>query len=348
MNELKENDLSVETPGAVEADAADPRSIHVPVDWKRVRRLALRQLNRLISLEPKVLRGDDADAIHDMRVATRRLQQLLDLMFPKPCPREVLRLRRRIRRIRRGLGDVRNCDVLLHHVGQALGRKGAARRDAWTALQDYLLESRQKNFEKARRKVTRQDLPVLSVRLRKCLDEEWLAGTSEHPSHPGAFEKIPVTVPFASRIVATLGEVWMAFEDQIALSQRDSSASTIHAARIATKRLRYLIEVLQQFEIEGSREALVWLRRLQQNLGDWHDLEILEDSMIKMLARPQFLREQIALAMNMEKLILRNRALKKKHAEKYYRIVQPSEDLNRLKDWVVYLLESPSDAFAGD
>ena len=64
---------------------------------KKVRELALRQLNRFISYEAKVLKGDDADAIHDMRVASRRLQQVLDLLYPKPRPPELRRLRRQIR-----------------------------------------------------------------------------------------------------------------------------------------------------------------------------------------------------------------------------------------------------------
>src|SRR5438128_2359909 len=57
-------------------------------DWTKVRKLALEQMNRFISLEPKVLKGNKPNAIHDMRVASRRLQQLLDLLYPAP-PKEI-------------------------------------------------------------------------------------------------------------------------------------------------------------------------------------------------------------------------------------------------------------------
>ena len=90
---------------------------------QKVRELALKQLNRLISYEAKVLKGDDADAIHDMRVASRRLQQVLDLLYTKPRAQEYRRLRRQIRRCRQVLGDVRNFDVLLEIVGRLLARK---------------------------------------------------------------------------------------------------------------------------------------------------------------------------------------------------------------------------------
>src|SRR5439155_23512310 len=64
-------------------------------DWTKVRKLALEQMNRFISLEPKVLKGNKPNAIHDMRVASRRLQQLLDLLYPAP-PKAIRRLRRSI------------------------------------------------------------------------------------------------------------------------------------------------------------------------------------------------------------------------------------------------------------
>src|SRR5579859_2146699 len=54
--------------------------------WERVRKLALRQLNRLVSLEPKVLRDEFPEAVHDLRVASRRLQSLLDFLYPVPRP----------------------------------------------------------------------------------------------------------------------------------------------------------------------------------------------------------------------------------------------------------------------
>ena len=91
--------------------------------WQRVPELARRQLDILISLQPKVLRGDDPDAIHDMRVASRRLQQILDLLYPKPRPQKIRKLRRIIRRARTTLSGVRNCDVLLQRVEKLLARK---------------------------------------------------------------------------------------------------------------------------------------------------------------------------------------------------------------------------------
>jgi CHAD domain-containing protein len=323
-----------------------PEGASVPSDeerWKKVRELALRQLNRFMSYEAKVLRGDDPDALHDMRVASRRLQQMLDLLYPKPRPPELRRLRRQIRRCRRVLGDVRNCDVLLGHVEKSLGRKRSARRQAWTAVQHYLLLRRSESFLRAMRRFGKVNLAVFYVNLKEFLAQD---KQHSHPSEHGHHGAAAARPAFSQHIGRALQSVWTAFEDQVTLSHGDSRPAVIHGARIATKRLRYLLEVFHEFDVAGSAEALAWLRELQQHLGEWHDVEVLEQMMVEMVARPAFLREHLPLAMEVEKLILWNRENKGRFEEKYFRMSRESPEMRRLKDWVAYLVASPSAAFA--
>jgi CHAD domain-containing protein len=100
------------------APQGTPSTMEMPDHWTVVGKLAVRHLDRFISLEPKMLKGDNPEAIHDIRVASRRLQQLLDLIYSKPRLREIRRFRRKIRRCRRALGGVRNYDLLLKNVSQ--------------------------------------------------------------------------------------------------------------------------------------------------------------------------------------------------------------------------------------
>ena len=338
------------TPAAVEPEspaepAAPEGALLLPYEesCKKVRELALRQLNRFISYEAKVLKGDDADAIHDMRVASRRLQQVLDLLYPKPRPQELRRLRRQIRRCRLALGDVRNCDVLLEFVGRSLGRKRSARREAWTAVQHFLLMRRSESFLRAMRKFGKINLAVFYVNLKEFLLHDKAHDHSAEHHHHGSGAPRP---GFAKDLTSALESAWSRFEDQVAQSHRHSRPEVIHGARIATKRLRYLLEVFHEFGVPGSADALAWLRQLQKHLGDWHDLEVLEQMMIEMLARPEFLREHLPLAMEVEKLILRNRENKVGFEEKYSRMSRESVEMRRLKEWVSYLLASPSAALA--
>jgi CHAD domain-containing protein len=268
---------------------------------------------------------------------------MLDLLYPKPRPPELRPLRRQIRRCRAALGDVRNCDVLLGLVKQSLGRKRSARREAWTAVQHYLMMRRSENFLRAMRKLGKINLAVFYVNLKEfLLHDEAHEHTAEHHHH-GSSGPRP---GFAKDLTNALESAWGSFEDQVAQSHRHSRPEIIHGARIATKRLRYFLEVFHELGVAGSADALAWLRQLQNHLGDWHDLEVLEQMMIEMLARPDFLREHLPLAMEVEKLILRNRQNNVGLEEKYFRMSRESVEMRRLKDWISYVLASPSAALA--
>jgi CHAD domain-containing protein len=315
-----------------------------PLEWATVRKLALKQLNRFMALEPKVLRGDEPDALHDMRVASRRLQQILDLIYPKPRPHAIRGLRKKIQRSRRSLSEVRNCDVLIAHVERELAHKRATRREARQALLQFLLERRTANFEKALKKLGKINLAVFYVETRRTLGGVMSAPPLPHPRAASDGEELTPAL-LCRRLAESLTSVWDEFEAKQALSLNDPQPSAVHGARIATKRLRYLLEVVDAFDVPGSRENLVWLRSLQRLLGEWHDLEVLEQTMIEMVARPDFLRERLDLAMGVEKLILRNRDGKKKMQEKYFRMLTGSPESARLREWVNYLVSSPSEAF---
>ena len=311
--------------------------------WKKIHALALRQLNRFMSCEAKVLKGKDPEAIHDMRVASRRLQQLLDLIYPKPRPQGLRRLRRQIRRCRGVLGEVRNCDVLLERVEQTLGRKRLARREAWTAVQQYLLVRRSEGYTRALRKLGKINPAVLYVNLKELLTRD---KSQAHPDGHHHHAAQPERPAFSGSLTHSLESVWKAFEEQVSLSHSDARPAVIHAARIATKRLRYLLEVLHEFKVAGSSEALAWLRELQQHLGDWHDLQVLEQMMIEMLARPEFLQEHLGLAIETAKLVLNIRKTRSEFEARYIQMSRESAEIRRLKEWVPYLTESPSATLA--
>lgn len=324
-------------------------------EWATLQRLALRQLDRFVGFEPKVLRGDSARAIHDIRVASRRLQELLDLLYPAPRLRGIQKLRRKIRRSRRALSEVRNCDVSLARIDKTLGRKRTARREAWEVVRDYLAERRAKTAAKALRRFSKLNLAAFYVRLK-----EYLVSEASEMNAPGAAHSAsdasPQVIAFPDeragqrlqrRLAESLEREWQAFEARLAESHRDRSADLLHRARIATKRVRYLVEVAHQFQVAGSGEALAGLRRLQRCLGDWHDLEVLEQRMLEMVARQEFLRQRLSTAMEVERLVVRGRAAKRRLEEKYLLMTLDageagSGEYQRLAHWVAGFLSSPA------
>jgi CHAD domain-containing protein len=338
--QIEEHEAAVSSNG--DAPAEDTSKKLQRREWATVRKLAHKQLNRFMTLEPKVLRGDDPDALHDMRVASRRLQQILDLLYPKPRPQEVRRLRRKIRRSRRCLSDARNCDVLIERVEKDLAAKRASRREAREALLHFLREHRAASFKKSVKKLGKINPAVIYVDLRHLLNPE-LSTPASHEHREAAADELTPEL-FYRRIAESLDGVWRSFESQLTISRSDSRPTVIHGARIATKRLRYLLEVVAAFDVREAKPNLAWLRGLQRLLGEWHDLEVLEQSMIEMVARPEFLREHLDLAMEIEKLIVRNREAKKQMEVKYFPMAFGSPDGARLKEWVSYLISSPSEA----
>lgn len=321
-------------------------SIPVPHEWTRVCKLAVKHLDRCVSLEPKVLLGDDPDAIHDLRVATRRLQQVLDLIFPTPRPGELRKLRRRLRRCRRSLSEVRNFDVLLERVDATLARKRTARREAWEAIRGYLKESRTVKLETALRKLTKANLSAIYVRMKDCLPAKGHSHLATETADQLCAGENPNAGQFYVRVSEGLRTVWDAFELEVAQSRHGADPAVLHRTRIAAKRVRYLIEVIHAFDVAGSKEALIWLRNLQKHLGRWHDLVIFEDTVIGMIADPAFLRNHLKIAMEIERLILRNRALKTKLEKKYLEMTTDKTGFFRTKEWVRRVAETPADVFA--
>jgi CHAD domain-containing protein len=313
-------------------------------EWEKTHQLALKHLDRFMSLESKVLQGDDREAVHNMRVASRRLQQVLDLIYPAPPPKGIRRLRRKIRRSRGALSEVRNCDVQIERVEKVLGSKRATHHQAWEAVKEYLTDRRTKAFDKALAKLSKVNLAVFYVRLKAHLTSN---GTrpqtdSETRTNPEALS----SEEFYQRIHEGLETVWGDFEARIEASGQDSPPEVIHGVRLAAKRLRYAAEVIREFNLPGTDAAVTWLRNLQQQLGDWHDLEVLEEMMIDMVARPAFLRDHLDVAMDVEKLILRSRTAKKTYLGRYARMTRDAAGIQRLQHWVNQTLSAPPEVFA--
>jgi CHAD domain-containing protein len=213
-------------------------------------------------------------------------------------------------------------------------------------VKQYLQERRSESFSMAIRKLSKVNLAVFYMRTKEILDQLRPTPDQDLGSHPLVQPDGAALEPFPARIAQALVGVWGAFEKQVAFSHHENTAPAIHGARICAKRLRYLLEVVNQFGIEGSSDALTWLKKIQQRLGDWHDMEVLEEMAIEMIAKPEFLRDQLPLAIATAKLILRNRTVKQGFKEKYFQMTLDSPDYQRVKNWAEGLLAAPATAFA--
>ena len=289
---------------------AAPTLAHVTPET--VARLALDRLDTFMSFESAVLRGDDPDAIHDIRVASRRLQQALDLLYLKPRPRVIARLRKRLRKARRSLSVLRNCDVLLALVEKSLKRsrhKGRAR--AWRATQELLSQQRVRELRKAHKRLAKIRLDRFYLALRATLDEYAQTAAKDEA----------LRQEFPARVQASLQQTWQGFEDSVDAAIKDPTVA--HAARIAAKKFRYLVEVVDACGASGAHEVLRWLRRIQTSLGDWHDRVVLENALVETIAQPNLIRKHPEDVRTLLTLIERTRNRASGHLEHFLELARP-------------------------
>ena len=76
----------------------------------------------------QVLRTRSATAIHDLRVATRRLQTLVDLAALSNPSKGAARLRTRLKSLRHTLGRRRDLDMILGKLRERAANTASARR----------------------------------------------------------------------------------------------------------------------------------------------------------------------------------------------------------------------------
>jgi CHAD domain-containing protein len=217
---------------------------------------ARRHLQALASAALRVRSGRDGQAIHDLRVATRRLSSTLDAWTHAFDPDAARDARRCLRSLRRQLGRAREREVLAEQLAVLLVGEPLAIREA-AILELQRLERRvDGDRERARRAVRPARVERLRLRLERCLAT--LAPESDD-------------LLSAARARTELRRA--AAMDALARGS-DGDDEALHRARIAVKRWRYQVEATAG---DGEGTRLTELRALQQCLGDLHDAVVLRD-----------------------------------------------------------------------
>ena len=215
------------------------------------------RLVRLLQALPAAQAGD-ATSVHQARVASRRLREVLPVAGgPDPGP-GWRRARRRARRITRALGPVRELDVALETL-EEFERRGVAAQTATARVRQALVAGRQ-----ARRRDMLEALsPRLLQKLRRRLD-----AVAERPAptdREAALEQA------GRRVVARAARLKEAVEHAGAVYLADR----LHAVRIAAKKLRYAMELQRELRRSRATARIRRLKATQDQLGRMHDLEVL-------------------------------------------------------------------------
>ena len=107
-----------------------------------VRSTLTRSVRQLFAADPQLRLADDSDAVHDARVASRRLRSHLKMFEPCLTPGATDTLRRELSWLGAGLGHVRDSDVLLAALAAKIRLLPSTRRETASVFTDRLRATR--------------------------------------------------------------------------------------------------------------------------------------------------------------------------------------------------------------
>ena len=209
------------------------------------------------------IRDGDAESVHEARVATRRLREVLPLVRAHPEREEAVTAA--IRRASRRLGRVRELDVMRDHLGHLEERYPEAATTVAVARRAVAEQQ-----ARARRRLIKSLERLQLDRVRKAaLASPGPLVLLRHPTR--AFSDWHDTL--RRRIAARAREL----RDAVDHGSGVYFPNRIHATRIAAKKLRYSVELAEQTGLWRPPRLLRDLRRIQATLGDLHDAQVLLD-----------------------------------------------------------------------
>ncbi len=237
-----------------------------PLTLSAVRGARLIALDRLDSADDaadKLAKDpDDLRALHDLRVALRRVRSWLRAFKAELEDGSTNKDRKRLRDLVDETNRGRDADVQVAWL-----EKHAKHRDAeWTRGAERLIE-----VIEAERETT------------FVLDREWFDAFEQ--AHARLAKHLatvrepvrgsdPPPPTLAVAIGARLPELLDTLSDAMSSIHASTDETEAHAARIAAKRLRYVLEPAA--DVRGCKALLERLKRLQDDLGALHDMHLLE------------------------------------------------------------------------
>jgi inorganic triphosphatase YgiF len=207
--------------------------------------------------EPLIAGDMNAAALHQARVAMRRLRSALTLFRPLIADADFPRLRSELRWFADQLGDARNLDVIL----AAKPRQGV-RPDA--ALRRQLRRQREQAYERVQKALAQRRLPTLILDL-----VAW--------SEAGDWRCLKAAgQPIGAFAAERLDRAWKRVR-KAGKELRTLTAEGRHRLRIEIKKLRYAAEFFAGLAPRNRRrrqKAFAGrMRELQELLGDLNDIE---------------------------------------------------------------------------
>jgi CHAD domain-containing protein len=238
------------------------------------RRVALALLASTVAARARLDDPDDRTALHDFRVALRRLRTWLRAYESYLAGSVRKRHWRRLREISQLAGVCRDNEV---HV-------------AWIRDVEESLKSRERPGGEWFLHQVAERQREADAEFRSMLDDRFEGTTDAIGDGLAVYDRrIDLRDPVPSRKFAAVAAPLIVTQ-ATSLGERLGSIESIqdqamaHSARLAAKRLRYLLEPIAA-GVDGGTALLKRLRNLQDTIGEMHDVHVMAEEVIEAAER---------------------------------------------------------------
>jgi CHAD domain-containing protein len=222
------------------------------------------RFNEMIEWRKEALDWSDPEGVHSMRVASRRLRSMLRDFLPYLPKRSFASVLKQFKRLADALGEVRDQDVAIEVLEEIAKKAPAEHTAALKQFIDKRKELRELHRGELKAFLAKSELKKLETDFGAAIEEATAERKRKRVTPPTAFSLVAQEI-----IRDRLKEV----EKRSAALFRPLDVEALHQLRIATKRLRYAIELLASC-FPGSISAHAKrAARIQTALGDLHDCD---------------------------------------------------------------------------
>jgi CHAD domain-containing protein len=221
---------------------------------------------RMLSYEEGTRLGEDIEALHDMRVATRRLRAAFEVFQDAFEPGVLKPYLKGLRATGRALGSVRDLDVFMEKAQHYLDTIHEDRHEGL----DMLLAGWREQREVARAKMLEwmasEEYTDFKRKFNLFLNTPG-AGSQTTPASPPVPTKVCELAPVL--IYSRLANV-RAYAPYL----DNAPVELLHALRIEFKKLRYTVEYFQEVLGKEDKDVIDLLKQMQDHLGDLNDAQV--------------------------------------------------------------------------
>lgn len=240
-------------------------------------------------LAPMVRSAENIEAVHKMRVASRRLRAALAVFADALPGKRVKRWRKQLRSLTTALGNARDTDVQIAFTEDRLAELSDEARSAGPGIKRLHLRLTQKRRHLQKPVIEAMDQLESSAVVTRMPDELREMIVSAQPADLAQSESSynPSTVPalrkHARAAITKALDQLLSYAPYV---EQPAMVEQLHQMRIEAKRLRYTMELFEPVFAGRLKQPIKRIRKLQNALGELHDLDVWLDLL------PEFIEEE--------------------------------------------------------